>query len=596
MHRPVGTILVAIIVSLAGARSAQAQSQVYAQVDSQTTIYPGQRFTYSVVVNGSRPERVDITPLAKFQPQRTGSGNSIQSINGRTVVTYSENYAITARQPGTMVLPGVEVVVDGKTYTTNPVEVTVAEPGTTDRLDLEVTVSTQKCYVGQPVVLTIKWFVKAVQPKDAAFNIPVFKSDDFYLEDVSGAAQAYAQTDVTIHGVPVVVKENRQRIKGIDTAIISFEKVLIPKRPGRITLEPVTVSASIATGRVRTNEIFNPIRTTYGRFSVKSDPIDLEILALPQAGQPGSFYGLVGRYTIAATATPTKVSVGDPITLTVRIGGNPYLKPVQWPDLETALGGDFKVPTEKASPVEDKDQKVFTQTIRANNDSVTQIPPIPLAYFDTQTGQYTIARTEAIPLEVAPTKVLTGADVEGVAGGAPVGRAVQALREGFSANYYGPEVLVNQVFSPISALVRPGYAVLWSLPLLSFIASVVFKLVTQTSPEATARKRHRGAHAAAVRQLKTIASAPAKQRHDLLAAAIKGYLGDRFDRTAGSLTADECRDIVADATDDRQLADRVRSKISEFEAAQYAALATDVGTAQVDEALELLHAVEEKVK
>ncbi|MCP4594495.1 MAG: protein BatD, partial [bacterium] len=193
----------------------------------------------------------------------------------------------------------------------------------------------------------------------------------------------------------------------------------------------------IATGRVRTNEIFNPIRTTYGRFSVKSDPIELEILVLPKAGQPGAFYGLVGRYMIAAEATPTKVSVGDPITLTVRIGGHPYLKPVQWPDLETALGGDFKIPTEKASPAEEKGQKVFTQTIRANSDTVTEIPPIPLPYFDAETGRYAVARTEAIPLEVAPTKVLTNADVEGTGGGAAVGRAVQALREGFSANHYG---------------------------------------------------------------------------------------------------------------------------------------------------------------
>ncbi len=596
MQRSARAILVAAVVLLAGAALAQARVEVYAQVDSQTTIYPGKRFTYSVVVNGGKPERVDITPLRKFQPQRTGSGSSIKAIKGRTVVTYSENYAITAEKPGTMVLPSVTVVIDGKTYNTNPVEVTVSEPGTTDRLDLEVTVSTRKCYVGQPVVLTIKWFVKAVQPKDAAFDIPVFKSDEFYLEDVSRSTQAYARTDVTIHGVPVVVSENRQMIKGMDTAIISFEKVLIPRRPGRTTLDPVTVSASIATGRVRTNEIFNPIRTTYGRFSVKSDPIELEILVLPKAGQPGAFYGLVGRYTIAAAATPTKVSVGDPITLTVKIGGHPYLKPVQWPDLETALGADFKIPTEKASPAEEKGQKVFTQTIRANSDTVTEIPSIPLAYFDAETGRYAVARTEAIPLEVAPTKVLTNADVEGTGGGAAVGRAVQALREGFSANHYGPEVLVNQAFSPVSALVRPGYAALWLLPLLGFVGSVSFKLVTQTSPEAVARKRRRGAHAVAIRRLKAVASAPAEQRHDQLATAIKEYLGDRFARTAGSLTADDCRDLVAAATGDRELADRVRAKISEFEAAHYAALNTHVDAALIDDALDLLGMVEEKSK
>lgn len=588
--------MITAIVLLAGAAEALAQVEVHARVDSQVTIYPGQRFTYSVVVNGGKAERIDIAPLAPFRPQRTGSGNSIRAINGRTVVIYSENYALTAEKPGTMVLPSVTVVVSGRAYKTNPVEVTVAKPGTTDRLDLEVTVSERKCYVGQPVVLTIKWIVKAVQPKDAAFNVPVFKSDDFFLEDVSDSTRAFAKTQVAIHGVPVVVSENRQLIKGLETAIISFDKVLIPKRRGRVTLDSVTLSASIATGRVRTNEIFNPIRTTYERFSVHSDPIELEVLALPETGRPATFYGLVGRYTIAAAATPTEVSVGDPITLTVRIGGNPYLKPVQWPDLEASLAGHFKIPTEKASPVEEKGQKIFTQTIRANSDTVTEIPPIPLAYFDSQAGRYAVAWTDAIPLAVAPTRVLTNADVEGTGGGAAVGRAVQALQEGFSANYYGPEVLVNQSFSPVSALARPGYAVLWSIPLLGFVASVVFKLITTTSPEAVARKRRRGAYAAARHRLGALASAPADQRHDLLAAAIKGYLGDRFGRTAGSLTADDCRDIVVAATDNMDLANGFRAKISEFEAARYAALDASVDVAQIDEALELLGAVEEKSK
>jgi hypothetical protein len=507
-------------------------------------------------------------------------------------VRYSENYLIAAERPGTMVLPGVKVVVGGRQYTTNAVEVTVSTPGTTDRLALDVVLSEQKCYVGQPVTLTVKWIVKA-QVKDATFDVPVFKSDDFYIEDLSQARGAYAKTEVTIHGVPVVVAETREMIRGMEAAVISFSKILIPKRPARITLDPVSVSTSMATGRVRTNEIFNPIRTKYERFSVQSDPIELDVLPLPEQGRPADFYGLVGRYTISAQASPTQVSVGDPITLTLRVGGNPYLKPVQWPDLDAALGDNFKIPAEKASPVLDKGQKVFTQTIRANNDAVTEVPSIPLVYFDSQAGRYTTVRTRPIKLQVAATKVLTERDLEGTSPGA-VRRTVEALREGFSANYYGPEVLVDQTFSPLSAIVSPSYAVLWSVPLLGLLASAAFKLSTRTSPEAVARKRRRHAHALAVQRLKKIASADPGQRHDLLVAAMKGYLGDRFDRTAGSLTADDCRDIVFACTSDTQVADRFRAKISEFEAARYAAMDARIDSDQIEEATELLRLVERK--
>jgi hypothetical protein len=448
--------------------------------------------------------------------------------------------------------------------------------------------------VGQPVVLTVRWIVKA-QVKDAAFDVPVFKSDDFYLEDMPDSGEAYARTDVTIHDVPVVVSETRELIKGMEAAVISFSKILIPKQPGRITLDPVTVSASMATGRVRTNDIFNRFRTTYERFSVRSEPIVLEVLPLPEAGKPAGFYGLLGRYTIAAQATPTEVSVGDPITLTLRIGGNPYLKPVQWPDLRAVMGDDFKVPMEKASPVVEDGVKVFTQTIRATSDAVTEIPPIPLAYFDSQTGNYAVTATKPIELEVTPAKILTERDVEGTGAG-PVGRAVEALREGFSANYYGPEVLINQTFSPISALARPGYAVVWGLPLMGLVASVAYRLGRRSNPEAVARKRRRHACHVAVQQLKAIETAAAGERQELLVAALQGYLGDRFGKTGGSLTADDCHSVVLEATQDTDLADRFKAKIATFEAARYASLNAQVDAAQIDEATELVRQVEEKSK
>jgi len=591
MQRAAAYILVGLAVTFAGAADGLAQTKVYAIVDSQTTMYPGQAFTYSVVVEGgAAPSRVDISPLAPFNPTSAGSGQQMHRDGRRMTVRYSQNYHITAREPGTMVLPGVNVVVDGRQYTTNPVEVTVSKPGTTDRLALEVELSDQECYVGQPVTFTVNWTRKTLV-KDLDFDVPVFKSDDFYVEDLAGVRGTY---DWTLHGVPVVAIETAHVTKGMETAVVSFSKILIPRRPGRITLDPVTVSVSIPTGRYRTNEIFNPIRVRYERFSVKSDPIELNVLPLPEATPPAAFYGLIGNYTISAQASPTQVSVGDPITLTLRIGGSPYLKPVQWPDLAAALGDDFKIPSEKASPVIDKGEKVFTQTIRANNEAVTEVPAIPLAYLDPETGDYAVALTEPIKLQVAATKVLTERDVEGTSPGT-VGRAVEALREGFSANYYGPEVLNDQTFSPLAAIVSPGYAVLWSVPLLGFVASVAYKLFTRTSPQAMARKRRRHACTRAVRQLSKAASADPARRNDLLIAAIKTYLGEKFDRTAGSLTADDCRDLVYAPTGDTELADRVRTKVSEFEAARYASMNAQVDATQIEEAIELVRLVESKV-
>jgi hypothetical protein len=577
------------------AASGSAAVRVYAKVEAETAIYSGDEFVYSVVVEGgSKPSKIDMSPLASFNPQPRGSGTSMQSINGQTTVSYSQNYAVTAGPAGKMNLPSVTVVVDGQTYTTNPVEVTVSQPGTTDRLSLDVSLSEKQCYVGQPVVMKVEWII-TTRVEGGAFDVPVFKSDDFYIEDLSEPVNSQNVQQVAIGGVPVAITVERRSVRGMDAQVVSFSKVLIPKRSGRIRLDPISVSTNMATGRVRTGDFFNPYQIKYDRVSVQSDPAELGVLPLPETGKPPQFYGLVGQYTISASATPTKVNVGDPITLTIRIGGNPYLKPVQWPELAQLpeLAENFKIPSEKASPAIENGSKVFTQTIRANNDRVAQIPAIPLAYFDPQKGQYVVARTDAIRLEVAPTKVLTDADIERT-GSAPVNREVEAIQKGLSANYYGPEVLANQSFSPLSAVVSPAYAALWSIPLAALIASSAVKLARRTSPESLARKRRRQAAGAAIRQLKKVSSADAGKRHELLAGAMKAYIGDRFDRVAASLTADDCGQAVAQSTGDAAIAARYKELITTCEAASYAPVDARIGADEVQNAIALIHLIEKQ--
>ncbi|HQI27858.1 MAG TPA: BatD family protein, partial [Sedimentisphaerales bacterium] len=466
--------------------------RVRAVVNSETTIYPGDTFQYSVIVEGgSKPSKIDISPLKAFRPIPAGDGTSYQQFNDQVSITYSSNYQITATEVGTMRLPGVTVVVDGRTYTTNPVEVTVSKPGTTDRMTVEFSVAERKCYVGQPIVMTVRWIV-STRWQNVAFGVPVFKSADFLIEDTASAGVTPAE-QALIDGVPTAVRSSRQNIQGVESEVYVFSKVLICQRVGRIRLDPVTVSANLAVGRVRTNSLLNPYVLDYRRMSVQSEAVELEVLPLPEEGRPAEFYGLVGKYTIEASAAPTRVSVGDPITLTIRVGGNPYLKPVRWPQLEQVpeLAANFKVPAEWASPTIENGQKVFTQTIRANSDAVVQVPSIPLAYFDSQAGRYVVARTEPIPLEVSPTRILTNADMEGGATGAvgPQLSPVQAIGKGLSANYYGPQVLIDQNFSLLSAVVSPGYAAIWSIPLVALVASAVARLAGRRCPESVARKR-----------------------------------------------------------------------------------------------------------
>jgi hypothetical protein len=65
------------------------------------------------------------------------------------------NYVLTAGKTGPIHIAPVSVTVNGKSYQTNPVELNVIQPDTTDKLELEVALSQQQCFIGQPVVLAV---------------------------------------------------------------------------------------------------------------------------------------------------------------------------------------------------------------------------------------------------------------------------------------------------------------------------------------------------------------------------------------------------------------------------------------------------------
>ena len=594
-------MFVACVVLTSMAGKVTGQVRVSARIESSGDIYVGERFSYLVLLEGTdQPGEIDLKPLKQYDPQSTGTRKetSMRMIGPRTTtsVTTVMSYSLVAKRGGRIELPPVSVTIGGKTYNTNPVAVNVLQPGSTENLKIQVKLSEKRCYVGQPVLMSVELQI-LTRVKNGNFSVPVFGGEQFHIEDTAERQQAWAQTDLVINGVPVLLSERREVRNGVEMAVISFEKLLIPREPGRVEIAPVSFSADVAVGRARGGDFFFGPRYEYKRFMTSSKPIAIEVLPLPSEGRPAGFYGLVGPYTISTTAKPTKVSVGDPITLTVKVGGSRYLKPIQWPELEriSEFASNFRIPSQKSSPVIEGGFKVFTQTIRASNDKVIAIPPIPLAFFDPDKGAYQVATSKPIELEVAPTKILTGNDLEGVVLG-PVNREVEAIKKGLSANYEGSDVLRNQGFSPLAAVLSPGYAAIWSLPLVALVLSCLVKVVTHTSPEKAALKRRRSAFGRAVRQMKKAASVELERRHELLASSMKQYVGERFDRMAGSLTPDDCYELIVSATDDIQTADKYRETIASCEAARYASVEADVDAREIKRVIELVRRIEKKSK
>ena len=574
-----------------------AQVQVFAQVDSKKDIYVGESFTYHVIIDGeNKAGQVDLSPLAKYNPRSAGNRDVSQTttsfINGKTttkvVKRYVMSYSLVSNQTGRIELGSVKVVVAGKSYQTNPVSVNILKPGTTDQLDLEVTLSEKQCYVGQPVLMTIK-FHFSVDIRDPQFENPDVTDKKVKEFDLGS-------------GTTVLVSQHQVLHKGKQSNLLVLRKILIPKISGPMQLEPAVVSTDVVIGRKRSRDRFFgdffDSGKQYKRFMVSSKPLTLTVLPLPQQGKPDGFYGLVGQYTISASAKPTTdVYMGDPITLTIKIGGTKYLKPVQWPELKKVpeLTSNFKIPSQKATPTIGNGFKIFTQTIRPDNNQANVIPSIPLAYFNPDTGSYNVIKTRPIKLDLKPSKRLTPADIEGK-DFAPINKEIEAIKKGLSANYESPEVLENMIFSPSAALISPAYAPIWGVPLGILILSLATRLVTHTSPEKEAAKRRRQACSKAITKLKKTISMDTSQQNEQVASIMKQYIGDRFDKIAGSLTGNDCYEIIIGALEDVEIADKYRQIIEQCQSARYASIEVNIDSGQTRDIIQLVRNIERKAK
>jgi BatD DUF11 like domain len=580
----------------AGSLSAQAA------VDN-SDVFVGEPFTLQIQVSGSEsPQRPDLSHIdgfnVTFQGGTQNSSSSIEIINGRVTRNVQEgyifSYRLTPLRKGKLLIPPVKVNANGEIASTSPIWITAREPKETGDFKLRLNLSKIRCYVGEPVILTVTWYLGSdVQNADITF--PFLQNNDrFYIADqkvyTSSGKQYYR---IPLNGGEVIAEKGQKELDGRSYGTLTFEKVLIPENPGNIVIDQATVSFQALVGYRRQNNPFNDNffsdffndkffsmgrQGVYKQLVVPSNAASLNVLSLPLKDRPPDFSGLVGSYHMTATAQPTSVNVGDPITLTIALSGPPYLEPVQLPPLaqQPALSRDFKIPGERSTGEISGDKKIFTQTIRPLRPDVKEIPPITLSYFDTNARSYRTIKTQAIALSVSPTRVVTAKDAEGIASPVPAGSDVGTFSGGIANNYEDSGVLSNQMHNPVAWLASaPGMGALAVPPalyLVLFMGSFFYR--RKKADPAGAQAKNAGS-----RLIKSVDSAkrapsPEQAKTDML-DAIKNYLGDKLRIPAGALTFEDVRDKLALKGADPETLSSLKAFFADCEAACYGLAAAD---------------------
>jgi hypothetical protein len=583
-------VLLGMLAALAADVPAQ-EISVRAAVESES-VYMGESFIYQISVEGSdEVSQPDLAPLAndfaiEFLGGSNNSSTSISIINGRMERQvhkgYVFQYRLTPRTKGNVTIPAVAVRVKGQTYLTNPITLGINQPVETNDFKLRISLSRSTCYVGEPVLLTVTWYIGR-DVEDFRFTMPILEDAAFAIEDPEVKIdQSKRYYRIPIGASQVVAEKGTGTLDGRDYATISFTKVLIPKRAGTFAIPEVTVECAAVSGSLRGRDFFDDFfndnffgmrRGAMKRYVVPSNRASLTVRDLPQEGRPPGFAGLIGVYKIVTNASPTDVSVGDPITLRVVLTGPDYLGNLELPPLQNQpeLSTYFKIPDERADGKIVGKTKVFTQTIRAKNENVKEIPPIAISYFNTRTGRYESASSEPIPITVRPTKVVTAVDAEGAAPG-PIGSPLESWKQGIAYNYEGPALLEGREFGLVSALGSAPWLAILVLPPAAYLALVTV-LVARRRREADTESRKART---ALRRLRERLDALRKEGAsgaalcEKVLGAMREYLGDKFTMPGATLTVVDVEKILREKGVSVETITSIGSFMSSCEAGAYA--------------------------
>ncbi|MEK6247250.1 MAG: BatD family protein, partial [Planctomycetales bacterium] len=259
---PIFLVVAALAVAPTAARAAEVEASLSAR-----QAYVGVPLTLHVsIVNASQQAQPEIPEIPGADVQSAGiPSRSSQTtiINGqrtnRTSITYA--WQITPRRAGSFRIPALNVSVDGRSHSTRPLSFIAEKSETGDLLFVEVDGQRDRIYVGQPLDLTLKIFLKPFH--DDQYDVTLSESDMWGMVSEQHSNWGafgerlveLAQEGQMVTGRQVVRKDE----EGHQQTYFMYEipATVYPKRPGKVDTGDVQVVVQYPTSLSRSRDIFS---------------------------------------------------------------------------------------------------------------------------------------------------------------------------------------------------------------------------------------------------------------------------------------------------------------------------------------------------
>jgi len=508
--------------------------RVEASVDTRN-VNVGENLTLTITVYGDgKISQPDLTNLDGFVVVSSYSSQSISIVNARMSKSVSLQYVLTAVREGELTL-GPFTVRSGKDiYQTEPIPVRVTsaagrqggqpqQPGATRQqgrvpqtqrggespegvVKAFATTDKRKAYVGEQITYTLTFAYRA-DVEDAALDDP--EHTGFWSEPMG-------QT-----GTPAV-----KVIDGVQYYTITKTTAFFPISSGRFTIGEAGVRYIVSDFGGFSRDPFSvfrgdPFRRREG--VARADPIQIEVLPLPDEGKPSDFSGAVGSFNLSVVPSDRDVRLGESVTLSVRIEGRGNIKSIGEIPLPRLDG--FRVFAPKARDSVRVEQgkiggaKIFDLVLVPEVMGKAVLSGFSLTYFDPAKGAY--ARSDARPVEI---NVLEGDE-----------NAMRSLASSGERRTIRQDIRhirrVSRITDDLTLL--PGGAlgvVLRVMPVLVGLAGVVV-MAQRRHMATTGKAKVRKAFKRLVRHLRgaeeMLGRGTAVDSSALAAKAIRSYIADR---------------------------------------------------------------------
>jgi tetratricopeptide (TPR) repeat protein len=427
------SILAVIILGIAG--SSAYAGDVSMSVSSREA-YVGSPIQMQISINNASDYEQPALPLIDGVEVRSAGAPSQSSqvtiINGRRTESRSVvlRYLITPRRAGTFEIPSLTFKVDGKSVQTEPLRFVATKSETGDLLFVELAGKKDKVFVGQPLEMTLRIYIKPYHDQEQDLTLSEGDMWNMISDHTTwGSFQKRIDEMANNRQRPGGKEVLRKNVEGEERAYYMYEidAQVYPTKAGKISGDDIQIVVNYPTGLGRSRDPFdsffedspfggsfmsspfsNRLSVTSARPVVAEATVDTtEVLPVPEQGRPLDYRGAVGQYKIVTQASPVNVHAGDSITLNLGIIGTGPMELVQAPPLsELPELKQFKVSNQPLAGYVQDDSKVFSTTIRPRQAGITEIPAIPFSFFNPETGQFETVYSDPIEITVKKAESL----------------------------------------------------------------------------------------------------------------------------------------------------------------------------------------------